>query len=835
MPTFTQAERPLAIHTPLGEDVLLLATFRGSESISRLFRYDVDLLAEADTAVPFGKLLGAGMTVEFRMADGNSRYFDGIVKRFAQGERDELFTRYRAELVPRMWLLTKKTRSRIFQQMTVPDILRQVFAGLQVVFELAAQYYPRDYCVQYRESDFDFASRLMEEEGIYYFFEHAKGSHQLVVTDIPHQHPTVPGSSTIIYEDATGDVREEARITSWLKAQEMRSGQYTLRDHCFEMPSTRLEAHANIDESVTVGQVVHNLRVGGNDDLEIYDYPGCYAQRFDGIAPHGAVRAQDLSDLFPDGDRTVKICMEREQAAGLEIQGAGDCGNFLPGYKFTLERHFDGDGAYVLIGVEHEARQSGFISGEDFTWKYENRFTCIPADLRYRPARETRKPEIAGVQTATVVGPEGQEIFCDQYGRIKVQFHWDREGKRDANSSCWLRVAQIWAGKRWGAFFWPRIGHEVVVAFEDGDPDRPIVVGSVYNGVNMPPMPLPATNMFCGIKSASVRGQANENFNGLTFVDVKGKEHLSLHSERHMILMAEHDVSAQNGRHHMQRVPGAQMVSVGSLPGIGGSSGGSGGAPTNFLGTVSGTPWGSPQPTAILGLSSSVVYGSAFTSSWPISFQLAHGSLMKIIVDPSGYEAAFPTQGAPMMAATSGIDNVISGVTGNLQLTLGNSVNIAMGRTYAVHIGPKKLELSVDDESGDAILTPKLGGLLGMIAILFQEAYALLGTSTTNSNYDDSVRGILVMAFQAAAQILFANLLCSAVSAKIAEIQKSLTDSMSHGAADANKTQELQKEIADMAEMGAPFSPMIVVQGLVVPILLESLSEITLSQTSSLP
>ena len=574
MPEYAQADRPLAITTPLGKDVLLLNALRGREAISKLFCFQLDLLAESSEAIAFDSLLGKNVTVEMRLEDGTTRYFNGSVKRFSQGGRDENWVRYRAEIVPQLWLLSRKVRSRIFQHVTVPEILRTVFTGLNVNYEISSTYYPRDYCVQYRESDFDFASRLMEEEGIYYFFRHADGSHQMTVTDLPAKHPTVSGQSEVIYEEMTGDVRDEMRVSAWEKTQEVRSGEYTLWDHCFEMPAQHLEGQSKTVDSVDVGHVSHKLRVGGNDQLEIYDYPGGYAQRFDGVDRQGAPRPNDLQHIFPDRDRTVKIRMEQEQALSLQITGKSDCGNFSSGYQFTLQKHFDADGSYLLTEVEHDARQSGYRSTETPDFHYDNRFVCIPAALNYRPQRETRKPLMSGVQTATVVGPQGLEIFCDKYGRVKVQFHWDREGKKDGDSSCWVRVAQVWAGKRWGAFFWPRIGHEVVVDFEEGDPDQPVVIGSVYNAENMPPLPLPAANMYAGFKSCSFRGKPGENYNSVVFVDQHGQEHLAVHSERHMVLNAEYDISYRTGRHRTERVSGTRMFTVGSIPGQGGSGGG---------------------------------------------------------------------------------------------------------------------------------------------------------------------------------------------------------------------------------------------------------------------
>lgn len=574
MPSYTQEGRPLTVTTPLGKDVLLLARLQGHEAVSQLFNFQLDLIAEADSRIAFDRIVGQNVAVEMHLANGEERWFHGLVKRFSQGAREHSFVHFRAELVPRFWLLAKRVRSRIFQHLSTPDILQQVLSGLDVSYEMLGTYYPRDYCVQYRESDFNFASRLMEEEGIYYFFKHAEGSHQMVVTDMAGRHPSVPGQNKVTYEEASGGLREDMRIRAWEKAQELRSGEYTLRDHCFQLPANHLEAKEKTLDSVAVGKVTHRLRIGGNDQLEIYDYPGGYAQRFDAVDRSGGARPEDLKHILEDRDRTVRVRMEQEEAASLEIGGAGDCGNFVAGHTFTLERHFDADGEYLLTRVEHDARQSGYESGEKPAFNYENRFTCMPAGLRYRPRCVTPKPVIAGVQTATVAGPPSEEIFCDKYGRVKVLFHWDRGGKKDGDSSCWLRVAQVWAGKRWGAFFWPRVGHEVVVAFEEGDPDQPLIVGSVYNAENMPPLALPWTNMLCGIKSASLRGRANENFNSIVFVDLKGKEHLAIQSERHMVLNAEFDVDFRAGRHHFERIPSAHMMTVGSLPGGGGSGGG---------------------------------------------------------------------------------------------------------------------------------------------------------------------------------------------------------------------------------------------------------------------
>ncbi len=292
MPKYTQDRRPIRVDTPLGKDVLLLTGFSVSEAISQPFTFHLDMLAEGNPAVPFDKMLGQGVTIKLELPERKQRYFNGIISRFSQGEQvvgqnpNEYFTAYWAEIVPQFWLLTRRAQSRIFQHMKVPDILKQVLEGLDVDYRLQGTFHPRDYCVQYRETDFNFASRVMEEEGILYFFEHSNGSHKLVLTDTSSFN-SVPESPNAIYETVASGVREEDRVHEWIKMQELRSGKHTLWDHCFELPHKHLDAEKTIQDSVTSGTVTHKLKVGGNEKLEIYDYPGEYAQRFDGVDKGG--------------------------------------------------------------------------------------------------------------------------------------------------------------------------------------------------------------------------------------------------------------------------------------------------------------------------------------------------------------------------------------------------------------------------------------------------------------------------------------------------------------------------------------------------------------------
>ena len=554
MPKFTQANRPMRISTPLGQDVLLLRGFDGEEGISRLFCFSLDLFAENGAVIAFDKLLGQKVTVTFVLPEDKERHFNGIIRRISRSSRGEEFTGYHAEMVPQFWLLTKRQQSRIFQKMTVPNILKKVLESIDTAFEIQGSYPQRDFCVQYRETDYAFACRLMEEEGIYYFFKHTADGHKMVVADTPQSHPELPFDPDIIYEEVTGENREDMRITRWEKEQELRSGKSTLWDHTFHLPHRHLEAKQPTQDSVPAGRESHKLKLGPNDPLEIYDWPGGYAKRFDSESGHEA-----------EGKRTVGIRMQQEEYPALVIHGKSDCRHLNPGFKFTLERHFSDNGVYVLTWLRHGAMQGEMFrsSHEPGELKYQNEFNCIPLALPFRPPMVTPRPMVQGTQTAVVVGPGGEEIYTDEFGRVKVQFHWDREGKNDADSSCWVRVGWNWAGKNWGAISIPRIGQEVVVDFLEGDPDRPIIVGSVYNPDQMPPYKLPDNMTVSTLKSRSSKGGGASNFNEIRMEDKKGKEQLFIHAEKNMDLRVKEEYREWVGKNRHIVVKEGRKESVG--------------------------------------------------------------------------------------------------------------------------------------------------------------------------------------------------------------------------------------------------------------------------------
>ncbi|MBL8239997.1 MAG: type VI secretion system tip protein VgrG [Bryobacterales bacterium] len=553
MPQFTQETRLLELTTPLGKDKLLIRSIDGMEGISELFSFRVEAFASNDTEIDFSKLVGQPICVRVLLdavdANAPKRYFHGVCQTVTRGARGYTNTAYSLQAVPFFWLLTRTTQSRIFQQISVPDILKAVLVGFTVTWELQGTYDKRDYCTQYRESDFDFACRLMEEEGICYYFKHEEANHVMVVADATTTHKELPHSPTLYYDPDLAGVEDVAVVYAWEKSQTLRSGKTTLWDHSFELPHKSLEAQELIVETVQVGDITHKLKVGGNDKMELYDYPGGYAQRFDGVNTSGGDEAAALQKIFEDNKRTAKIRMQQEAVNSLNITGYTSYLGITPGFKFTFDRHYEDNDTYTLTRSHFSIPQMGGYSGDDNLESppAEIVFNCIPYVLQFRPQRVAQKPVIHGTQTAVVVGPDGEEIFTDKYGRIKVQFLWDRSIQFNASSSCWVRCAFPWAGKNYGFISIPRIGHEVVVAFEEGDPDQPIVVGSVYNADMMPPWTLPDNKTQSGFQSRTEKG-GNENLNVLQFEDKKGSEFIFLHAEKDYHTRVKNDTHGNFGR-----------------------------------------------------------------------------------------------------------------------------------------------------------------------------------------------------------------------------------------------------------------------------------------------
>jgi type VI secretion system secreted protein VgrG len=436
---------------------------------------------------------------------------------------EDRFASYRATLVPWLWFLTRTADCRIFQNKDVPTILKEVFREhgfTDFEDQLSGSYRSWPYCVQYRETDFNFVSRLMEQEGIYYYFKHEDGLHTMVLADSGSGHQPTPGYEQIPYfPPSEGAQRERDHIFDWHVVQEISPGSYALRDYDFQRPKANLEA--KLSDPARHDQAEH----------EIYDYPGEYTQS-------------------GDGDNYIRVRLEELQAQYEQMHAEGNAAGLMAGGQFELVDHprEAWNHEYLIISANHEIvadhYESGGGSGEAV---YRGSFTCIDAQKSYRTQRLTPKPVVQGPQTAIVVGPEGEEIWTDEYGRVKVQFHWDRLGKFDADSSCWVRVAQVWAGKGWGAIHIPRIDQEVVIEFLEGDPDHPIITGRVYNGEQMPPYELPANKTQSGVKSRSSKGGGADNFNEIRFEDKLGEEQLYIHAEKDQSIVVENDKTEDVG------------------------------------------------------------------------------------------------------------------------------------------------------------------------------------------------------------------------------------------------------------------------------------------------
>ncbi|MCA8990802.1 MAG: type VI secretion system tip protein VgrG [Planctomycetaceae bacterium] len=533
---YTQDDRPISIETPLGKDKLLLRSFEGEETISRLFRFELDLLSE-DGGISPSSIIGEPVTFRVRSPSGDERYFHGHVNHFAYAGKGDRLHMYRAAVVPWFWFLTRTSDCRIFQEMKAPDILEEVLNELgfggKYELRLSKSYRELEYIVQYRETDFNFLSRLMEHSGIGYYFEHKNGEHKLIILDHNGAFEKSKDGS-VNFQTSLGKSELERPILEWVHSHETRSGQWAHTDYNFEKPTTDLKAK----------------RRGGtaksDAKYEFFDYPGEFTEK-------------------PHSEDEVRLRMEEEEVGHERAHGRSTCRFFSPGYQFTLAEHPDSSEAnkpYTLVSVHHVAHMGGAYTTDQVGVHriYENSFTCIPQQVAYRPGRLTPKPSINSIQTAVVTGPPGEEIWPDKYGRVKVQFHWDRYGQRNERSSCWIRVATPWAGTNWGMIHIPRIGQEVVVSFIEGNPDRPLITGMVYNADNMPPYGLAANKTQSGIKTRSSKNGSPENFNELRFEDLKDKEQIYFHAERDFDRVVENNDTLKVG--FQKKKDGDQTVEI---------------------------------------------------------------------------------------------------------------------------------------------------------------------------------------------------------------------------------------------------------------------------------
>jgi type VI secretion system secreted protein VgrG len=523
------------ITTPLG-DALRLSHMTGHDGLGDLFSYDLALISE-DPDLDETKLLGQSATVNLLLASGKTRYFNGLVASFGYAGTHGRYFAYHATLRPWLWLLSQASDCRIFQRMSVPDVVTQVFRDhgcSDFKLTLSGDYPERDYIVQYRETSLGFVQRLLEREGMYYYFKHDASSHSLEIVDSMTAHSTQADYEKVPFFPP-GKFHQEEYLEHWSARRQVRTGAYAFTDFDFKKPKADLSLNLS-----KPGKYAHA-------DKEIYEYPGGY-------------------ETTKDGERYLRARTEALQAEELGFSGHGNVRGLSAGVLFELTK-FPRDKLnckYLVTSASYTIDAHDYESSERHgADPFQCTLHAVDSTIPYVARCTTPKPIVAGPQTATVVGAKGEEIWTDEYGRVKVQFHWDRVGKRDESSSCWVRVAQLWAGSGWGGIHIPRIGQEVIIEFLEGDPDRPIITGRVYNNANMPPYELPNHQTQSGIKSRSTPKGGIDNFNELRFEDKKGEEQLYMQAEKNMDTLVKNDQSLTVGNNRTKSVAVDESTDIG--------------------------------------------------------------------------------------------------------------------------------------------------------------------------------------------------------------------------------------------------------------------------------
>lgn len=525
---------------------LKLARLRGREGMSELFEFEVELVSE-DSDIPFEDIVGQGCVItvqglshtesedSFGDEEITDRFIHGVVCHFEIADIGASFTTYRAVVVPKVWVLKHRQNCRIFQEKSVQDIVTQLLnevglEGDEYRWDCQGSYDPYEYCVQYRESEFNFICRLLEHEGIFYYFEHDDEKHIMVFHDDSTILSSIEGEEEVDFHPTSKGLVTNQHISKFRYAKSLTPGKVTLRDYNFEKPTLNLESEKEADEQA---------------NREVYDYPGWFSDKG---------RGDSLANLRLESRNTYK-------QKGI---GKSNVNRLVPGFSFfynDIKRDQLCDD-YLLTRVEHDAKQPGAYQEDSSTQgsEYNNKFFCIPLETPYRPIIQTRIPVVEGAQTAIVTGPSGEEIYTDEHGRVKVQFHWDREGKSDQNSSCWIRVSQLWAGLGYGGFSLPRIGQEVIVDFIEGNPDKPIVTGRVHHGDNRTPYKLPDKKTVSTLKTNTSKGGGG--FNELRFEDSAGEEQIFIHAEKNKDIRIKNDEFEWVGRNRHQVVVNNRYTEV---------------------------------------------------------------------------------------------------------------------------------------------------------------------------------------------------------------------------------------------------------------------------------
>lgn len=514
----TQDTRIGELKTPLGKDKLVLARFDGSEGLGELFEFRIEALSE-DEDIDFDRAIGQNCSVTLKSYGGERVYNGKLIEAQWLGMRGVYYA-YRLVLRPWLWMLSRQADCRIFSDKDASDIIKEVFTkrGFNDFKLVLTESYPKlEYCVQYRETDLAFVSRLMEEHGIYYFFEHSSDKHMLVLADSKSSHKPVPGHDRTPFVPLAGDDRRDREhLYHWASERRFRTGKVELNDYDFKQPGKKLIADAKGSERYT------------KSDMEFYDHPG---NEFTGSGGN-YTKEQKV------GEKYAKVQLEAEQALDHRRHATGDAASLFPGGLTTLEKHPRGseNNEYLIVRATHSFVSEFYRTGADVVpgQVYYGNYEFQKSDRPFRSPIVTPRPQVLSAHTAKVKGKDGEEIDTDEYGRIRVEFFWDR----DKSFSRWARVLQPWAYKQWGHQFIPRVGMEVVVVYEDGNPDYPLVIGSVYNGDNKHPYKLPDNKTQSGVKSNSSKG--GNGYNEFMFEDKKGDELIRMHAQKDLDITVHH-------------------------------------------------------------------------------------------------------------------------------------------------------------------------------------------------------------------------------------------------------------------------------------------------------
>jgi type VI secretion system secreted protein VgrG len=677
-----QDQRLVEVVSVLGPDKLLFRRMRGREALGRPFEYHLELYSD-NPSIALKDVLGTSMTLRLSRIDESDRFFNGVVAEFQRAGSAGRYTRYLATLRPWLWMLSRIADCRIFQEKTAPDIIKEVLreAGLGDVEDaISGSHRTRTYCVQYRETTFNFISRLMEEEGIYYYFQHEKGKHALVLADSRAAHSVADGYAKIPFDRAGGDGDQEAeQFFTWSKSLRVMPTEFALTDFDFEKPKADL----------LVRSIAAQSHAGSG--AEVFDYPGHYIQT-------------------GDGEGYARRRMEEQQAQHEQAVGTCNARGIGIGQLFSLSEHPVGDenAEYLVTEANYELDGGDFESGTPQTpLVYLCALTMLRSAVPFRPLRKTPKPIVQGPQTAMVVGQAGQEIWTDKYGRVKVKFPWDRHGKADEKASCWIRVSQPSAGQGWGGVQVPRIGHEVIVSFLEGDPDQPIITGRVYNADAMHPFDLPGKAMVSGMKSNSTPGGGG--YNEISLDDTKGSEKIVVHGQKDLEQTIEHDETmlVKNNRSRVVNVNENVKIGVNQVEEVGSNKSVKIGiAKTEMVGGVSALTIGAAYQITVGAAMNTTVAGLKAEEVGAAKTVLVAGA------SGEGVGGDKTTTVGGNVKTTSG-RNITVDAKADVNLTSGKKTNVKSADNILID-GAKKATIQIADELtikvGSATITMKKNG-----------------------------------------------------------------------------------------------------------------------------